>query len=137
MDCDESAAETDRVQTDHPQEIKYQHLIEHIHDAVVEWRERGDEGPLREVVLPAERALEGIPRVTVAASAAPEIAEGAPVYAPGVIGTEPAPVGDTTPESGSLVCCVTPDGAAVCLGTLVGDASATSGTVVDLERVLV
>jgi tRNA pseudouridine55 synthase len=35
------------------------------------------------------------------------------------------------------VACYTPDGAAVCIGTLVGDPDADSGTVVDLERVLV
>jgi len=38
---------------------------------------------------------------------------------------------------GDLVVCVTPDGAAVCLGTLVGDRDAAEGPVVDLERVLV
>jgi tRNA pseudouridine55 synthase len=35
------------------------------------------------------------------------------------------------------VACYTPDGAAVCLGRLVGDPDSDSGTVVDLERVLV
>ncbi|MFC7234099.1 RNA-guided pseudouridylation complex pseudouridine synthase subunit Cbf5 [Halosegnis marinus] len=106
------------------------HTMHDLHDALVEWRERDDEAPLREVVLPAERALAGIPRVTVAASAAPEIAEGAPVYAPGVLDAE-------TDEPGTFVACYTPDGAAVCLGTLVGDPGADSGTVVELERVLV
>jgi tRNA pseudouridine55 synthase len=101
-----------------------------LHDAVVEWRERGDEGPLREVVQPAERALAGIARVTVAPSAAEQIAEGAPVYAPGVLDAE-------TTERGTFVACYTPDGAAVALGTLVGDPAADAGTVVELERVLV
>ena len=36
-----------------------------------------------------------------------------------------------------LVACYTPDGAAVCLGRLVGDPHMEQGTVVDLERVLV
>ena len=101
-----------------------------LHDAVVEWRERGEEGPLREVVQPAERALEGITRVTVAPSAAEQIAEGAPVYAPGVLDA-------ATDEPGTFVACYTPDGAAVALGTLVGDPAADTGTVVELERVLV
>ena len=101
-----------------------------LHDAVVEWRERGDEGPLREVVQPAERALDGIARVTVAPSAAEQVAEGAPVYAPGVLDAE-------TDEPGAFVACYTPDGAAVALGTLVGDPAADAGTVVELERVLV
>ncbi|MFP4218313.1 MAG: RNA-guided pseudouridylation complex pseudouridine synthase subunit Cbf5, partial [Salinarchaeum sp.] len=33
--------------------------------------------------------------------------------------------------------CFTPDGTAVCLGSLVGDPQADSGTVVDLTSVLV
>jgi len=40
-------------------------------------------------------------------------------------------------DRGALVACYTPDGAAVCLGELVGDVDAESGVVVDLERVLV
>jgi len=99
--------------------------------------DEGDETPLREIVQPAERALATLPRVTIAPSAAREVAEGAPVYAPGVLGVEAAPVGDATPETGTLLACVTPDGSAVCLGTLVGDPDADSGTVVELERVLV
>jgi tRNA pseudouridine55 synthase len=98
-------------------------------DALV-FAEEGDESPLREVVVPAERALTHLPHVTVAVSAAEEIAEGAPVYAPGVVDAEPAAEGD-------LVACVTPDDAAVCLGRLVGDPDADHGEVVSLERVLV
>ena len=101
-------------------------------DALAFWREDGDDSWLREAVDPAERALSGLPSLTVAPSAATEIAHGAPVYAPGVLGTD---LGDADP--GSLVACYTPDRAAVCLGTLVGDPDAESGTVVDLERVLV
>jgi tRNA pseudouridine55 synthase len=92
--------------------------------------EEGDEAPLRDVVDPAERALTHLPHVTVAFSAAEEIAEGAPVYAPGVVDADPAAEGD-------LVACVTPDDAAVCLGRLVGDPDADQGEVVSLERVLV
>jgi tRNA pseudouridine55 synthase len=99
-------------------------------DAVALW-EDGDDGPLRDVVQPAERALEGIPQVTIAPSAGEQVAEGAPVYAPGVIDVEDGVA------IGDLVVCVTPDGAAVCLGTLVGDRDAAEGPVVDLERVLV
>jgi len=95
------------------------------------WADEGDETALRELVSPAERAIEHLPSLTIAESAAREVAEGAPVYAPGVIeGPEPQ---DDEP----LVACYTPDGSAVCLGRLVGDPAAVSGTVVDLERVLV
>ncbi|GGN93530.1 RNA-guided pseudouridylation complex pseudouridine synthase subunit Cbf5 [Haloarcula pellucida] len=99
--------------------------------------EAGETPPLREVVQPAERALVALPAVTIAPSAARAVADGAPVYAPGVIGVGPAEVGGATPEEGTLVACYTPDGAAVCLGTLVGDPETDAGTVVELERVLV
>ena len=105
-------------------------------DALAAWREDGDEAPIREVVQPGERALAHLPTVTMAPSAAAEVAEGAPVYAPGVIGVE----GVSWPPDGEpppLVVGQTPDGAAVCLGRLVGDPDADAGTVVDLERVLV
>jgi len=102
-----------------------------LQDALAVRDENGDDGWLREVVAPAEVALDraGLPAVTVARSAAREIAEGAPVYAPGVL--------DAEGDRGDLVACYTPAGTAVCLGTLVGDPNAESGTVVDLERVLV
>jgi tRNA pseudouridine55 synthase len=92
--------------------------------------EAGDETPLREVVAPAERVLDDLPAVTIAPSAAEQVATGAPVYAPGVLDADDAP-------RDALVACVTPDGSAVCLGRLVGDPGAESGVVVDLERVLV
>ncbi|CQH60092.1 tRNA/rRNA pseudouridine synthase Cbf5 [Halobacterium hubeiense] len=88
------------------------------------------EAALREVLVPAERALEHIPSVTIAPSAAEQVAEGAPVYAPGVISAEDA-------DRDQLVACYAPNGAAVCLGRRVGNPDADSGTVVELERVLV
>jgi tRNA pseudouridine55 synthase len=93
-------------------------------------REDGEESWLRDVVDPAERALTHLPAVTIAPSAAREVANGAPVYAPGVIDAEPAGESET-------VACYTPGGSVVCLGTLVGDPDADSGTVVDLDSVLV
>ncbi|MFC3477168.1 RNA-guided pseudouridylation complex pseudouridine synthase subunit Cbf5 [Halobacterium litoreum] len=107
-------------------------------DALAWYRDEDDTEPpegdpeaaLRDAIQPAERALEHLPSVTVARSAAREIADGAPVYAPGVLEADDA-------DRDALVACYTPDGAAVCLGRLVGDPDADSGTVVDLERVLV
>jgi tRNA pseudouridine55 synthase len=91
----------------------------------------GDPDPISAVVDPAESALEGVPSVTIAKSAAREVAHGAPVYAPGVLDVEPGAA------EADLVACYTPDGAVVCLGRVVGDPDQERGTVVDLERVLV
>jgi tRNA pseudouridine55 synthase len=101
-------------------------------DGLAFYREDEDPGLLREVVRPAERALEHLPALRVAPSAAREIAEGAPVFAPGVVGSD---LDDDA--SGDLVACYTPDGAAVCLGTLAGDPGADAGVVVERGRVLV
>lgn len=100
-------------------------------DAVAYWKEDGDEQYLRELVRPAEEALTHLSRVTIAPTAAMEVASGAPVYAPGVLDIEEAV------ESDELVTCVTPEGTAVCLGRLVGSSEQETGVVVELERVLV
>ena len=111
-------------------------------DAVA-FADEGDDAPLREAVEPGERALVHLPRVTIAPSAAEQVATGAPVYAPGVIDVDVAeePVAETgtgtSVERGALVACYAPDGSAVCLGRLVGDPDAERGEVVELERVLV
>jgi H/ACA ribonucleoprotein complex subunit 4 len=99
-------------------------------DALAFWIEDDDPEALFEVVDPAERILDHIPRVVIADSAAEQVATGAPVYAPGVLEVDDA-------DRGSLVACYIPNGAAICLGTLVGDPEAEEGVVVDLERVLV
>jgi len=109
-------------------------------DALAFYREDGDPDPLCEAVDPAERALSGLPSVTIAHSAAASVADGAPVYAPGVLDVSEVAVSGTDAGDASedpLVACYTPDGAAVCLGRLVGDPAADSGVVVDLKRVLV
>ena len=124
-------------------------------DALGFWREDDDPGPLFDAVAPAERALVGLPRITIARSAAEQVAEGAPVYAPGVLDSDLAADADPNARSDAnagadadtdashdaaddpLVACYTPDGSAVCLGRLVGDPDADVGPVVDLERVLV
>ncbi len=106
-------------------------------DALAFWREDDEDGPLRAAVAPAEEALAALPRVVIAESAACEVAHGAPVYAPGVLETRPAPHGGQHPEQGTLVACLIPNGSAVALGNLVGDPDDDRGTVVDTDRVLV
>jgi len=116
------------------------HPLQDLVDALA-WAEEGDDALLREVVRPAEDALVHLPSVTIAPSAARNVATGAPVYAPGVIAVDGVETDENTDENGNddppLVACHTPDGAAVCLGRLVGDPDAESGLVVSLERVLV
>lgn len=58
-----------------------------LHDLVdaLAFAKEGEPGPLDACVAPAERALTHLPAVVVAESAAREIANGAPVYAPGVV----------------------------------------------------
>ena len=105
------------------------HSAHDLLDALAFWAE-DDPELLYEVVDPGERIVEDLPSVTIAESAAREVANGAPVYAPGVLEADDV-------DDGTLVTCYTPDGAAVCLGRLVGDPDAEEGVVVDLERVLV
>ena len=116
------------------------HTLQDLTDALA-WAREGDADYLREVVRPAEDALTHLPRVEIAASAAREVANGAPVYAPGVLDApadlEPSDAGTGTGDDAPLVACFAPNGSAVCLGRLVGDPGADSGVVVDLERVLV
>lgn len=100
-------------------------------DAVAEYEDHNNDDQLREIVRPAERAIEHLPQVTIAPNAATQVAQGAPVYAPGVIDAE----GDY--RNNPAVACFTPDGTAICLGRMVGDPDGDSGTVVALERVLV
>jgi H/ACA ribonucleoprotein complex subunit 4 len=111
--------------------------METLADALAFWDEDGDDRRLREIVAPAERVLDTLGRVTIAPSAAREVREGAPVYAPGVIDVSPPDAGGSAPKRDDLVACYTPNGSAICLGRLAGDPGAASGTVVDLERVLV
>ncbi len=100
-------------------------------DAVA-YADAGDPTALDGILHPAERAIQHLPTVTIAPSAADAVADGAPVYAPGVID---APAVDPADEP--LVCCQTPDGAAVCLGRVVGDPASSTGEVVSLERVVI
>ncbi len=88
---------------------------------------------------PAERAITHLPSLTIAPSAAEEVATGAPIYAPGVIGYDDAiaEMIETDDTDQPLIACYTPDEVAVCLGHLVGDPRRDQGRVVELESVLV
>ncbi len=98
-------------------------------DALADREEHNNERLLRTMVLPAERALTHLPQVIIAESAATEVINGAPVYAPGIIAIPDV-------DQNTLVACYTPNESVVCLGRLVGQLDATSGKIIDLERVL-
>jgi len=98
-------------------------------DAIEDWIEHDDEQPLRDVLHPAERALDGLPKVTIAPSAAESVADGAPIYAPGVI--------DAPETDDGLVAVYTPNDAVVALGHVTGDPHADHGEAITLDRVLV
>lgn len=62
--------------------------METLVDALAFWADDGEEPPIRAIVDPAERALRHLPHITIAPSAAREVANGAPVYGPGIISAE-------------------------------------------------
>lgn len=119
--------------------------LEELADALAYATVERDDPPIaiEDVIDPAERVLEDLPSLQIAESAAAQVANGAPVYAPGVFEWD-----DTVTElikegreSGNLkeqplVACYGPTGAAVCIGRLVGDPDSQEGEVVTLERVL-
>jgi H/ACA ribonucleoprotein complex subunit 4 len=62
-----------------------------LHDVAyqyAEWKETGDEGKMRRLVQPMEKALEYMPKATVRDSAVDSICHGANIAAPGVLSLE-------------------------------------------------
>lgn len=104
-------------------------------DGVAFWQEANDIDALRDVIRPAEDALSHLPNVTISPGTAESVAEGAPVYVPGVIDVDP-PIADATDDAPRVVCTI-PSGSAICIGRLIGDPHEGDGVVVELDRVLV
>jgi tRNA pseudouridine55 synthase len=102
-------------------------------DAVEIWKQEGNEELIREIIHPAESILEGIPKIIISQTAAMQVANGAPVYAPGIISAEKREI----LTEGMRVACYTQGGSAVCLGEYTGKIDSKKGKVVELERVLV
>ncbi|HIJ12621.1 MAG TPA: RNA-guided pseudouridylation complex pseudouridine synthase subunit Cbf5 [Halobacteriales archaeon] len=102
-------------------------------DAVEIWKQEGNEELIREIIHPAESILEGIPKIIISQTAAMQVANGAPVYAPGIISAEKKEI----LTEGMRVVCYTQGGSAVCLGEYTGKIDSKKGKVVELERVLV
>lgn len=106
-----------------------------MHDLVdaVEFAKDGNPERLDNMLQPAEAAVTHLPTVTITDGAAESVADGSPLFAPGVLAAHGIPEDDEEP----VVACYTEDGSVVCLGRLVGSPEATEGLVVSLERVLV
>jgi H/ACA ribonucleoprotein complex subunit 4 len=62
--------------------------LHQVKDAYEVWKETGDEGELRRVVLPVETALRHLPRLIVADNAVDAVCHGAPLAAPGLLSLE-------------------------------------------------
>ncbi len=103
-------------------------------DAYVAFKESGDEGPLRNVVSPVERAVSHLPKIWVKDSAVDAVCHGAPLTAPGVVRlTESV-------EAAGEVAIMSLKGELVAVGTsqkAASDIQSTkSGTIAALERVV-
>ena len=107
--------------------------LQDIADAYVFFKENGDETMLREIVLPLERALKGIPRIVVKDSAVDAICHGASLMAPGVISL------DENVSIGAKTAMFTIKGEVVGVGDAKMDAKhilkAKSGVVVETKNV--
>ena len=78
-------AELRRVQTGPFTENENLVTMHELHEAVVAWREYGDEGLLRKAILPVEHAVKDLPKIYIRDSAVDAICHGAPLAAPGVL----------------------------------------------------
>lgn len=103
-------------------------------DCMAAYKESGDEGPLRKMILPVERATDLLPRIWVKDSAVDAICHGADLAAPGVCKYT------SDFESGELVAIMTLKDELVALGRARLPASqlmdVEKGTVVKTERVI-
>ncbi len=90
-------AELRRTRTGLFEEDETLSTLHELADAYAFWKEDGIEGPLRDVVLPAEKMVEHLPKLVVRDSAVDALCRGAGLAAPGVLSVE------TGIESGSLV----------------------------------
>lgn len=78
-------AELRRIQTGPFTENEGLVTMHELHEAVIAWKEFGDESLLRRVVLPVEYAIRNMPKIYIRDSAVDAICHGAPLAAPGVL----------------------------------------------------
>jgi len=78
-------AELRRIQTGPFTENENLVTMHELHEAVVAWKEHGDDSLLRRAVLPVEYVVKDVPKIYVRDSAVDAICHGAPLAAPGVL----------------------------------------------------
>lgn len=78
-------AELRRIQTGPFTEDENLVTMHELHEAVVAWKEYGDESLLRKAVLPVEYAVKDLPKIYIRDSAVDAICHGAPLAVPGVL----------------------------------------------------
>ncbi len=108
--------------------------MQEVADAYAFWKEDGLEKPLREVILPAERTVEHLPKVVVRDGAVDAVCHGADLAAPGVLSVE------TGISPGTLVAEMTLKGELIALAEAKMDSKeivdAEHGIVADTDRVV-
>lgn len=93
-------------------------------DAYTFWKEDGIEEPLRDVILPAEKTVEHLPKLVVRDSAVDALCRGASLAAPGILSVE------TGTEPDSLVAEMTLKGELIALA----NAKMTSEEIIEAEH---
>ncbi len=110
------------------------HSLLALKDATVAWREEGNEGPLRTLLLPMESLLRHLPLIVVKDTAVDAICHGSNLMVPGVAKLSPGI------KRGQLVAMLTAKGEGIALATamLTSDeiVIAKSGIAADAKRVL-
>jgi H/ACA ribonucleoprotein complex subunit 4 len=107
--------------------------LQDLQDAYVEWKENGNEAPLRKVISPMEFGLSHLPKIVIRDNAVDAICHGAGLAAPGVLTLE------SDIEIGDVVAVFTLKGEGVALGYAQMKSAdimrAASGIVVSTDRV--
>lgn len=120
-------AELRRTRTGPFQEDETLSNMHELADAFAFWKEDGLEEPIREVVLPAERIVEHVPKIVVRDGAVDALCRGASLAAPGVLSVE------TGIASGDIVAEMTLKGELIALA----NAEMSSEEIVDVDSGIV
>ena len=82
------------------------HPLTNLQDAVVDWKERGDDAALRKLMLPMEQLLSHLPKIVLRDTAVDALCHGANLMVPGIASM------DRTVKKGDLVALAAQQGVA-------------------------